>query len=107
MIGEAYRRLLASSSFPGAHSGQSHWDTAIHPRAGFDFSDESTVLLQNPGGNPRGRASRLEDLTLLWCGVRCLHHHDHLSFTSAVELAEKDSLPAAEQQLTVFERHGH
>ncbi len=38
--------------------------------------------------------------------VRLLHEHDYLALASAVEFAEKDSLPTTQQQLAVFERNG-
>ena len=34
-------------------------------------------------------------------------HHDHLALAATVKLAEKNTLPATEQQLAVFERYGY
>lgn len=35
------------------------------------------------------------------------YEHDHFALAPAVEFAKKDALPAAQQQLAVFERHRH
>ena len=39
--------------------------------------------------------------------VRSLHQHDHFAFASTVEFAEKNSLPASEQQFSITERYGN
>src|SRR5436305_72364 len=50
-------------------------------------------------------ASGLEDFSEE--GSRSAHNHDHFSFAPAVEFTQKNSLPAAQQQLAVFERNRH